>query len=729
MKYFPALALLSRLLSYRFFLGVIACLACNSGLAQTQPITDDDATVSYPASYFEQYSPFSARDMLNRIPGINNALQDDSAVGSAGSSSPSTSSSDRRGLGLGGDQILINGRRITGKGNEGNSQLSRIPASEVDRIEIIRGTSGELDVRGGSQVINIVLLNDGSRSSVAYEISSARYQDNTVLPGGKISLTGQRGALDYLLSAELEPRWEHRLGFEISRNADLSLNDSVRRLNERDSSPVTISANIGYGFTPKDIAHLNIQFEDGDEPQDNLRTITNFNSTPFTVLDEQDIIADDTAFWEVGGDYEHSFSPRQRLKSLFIINQREVDNLRETFNITGGNFDRSLFLANFNRYQERIVRTSFSQGLGASQDIEIGLERAETTLDSTLRLGLNRGVNPNPDFGGLTPITDSDATVEELRYEGFAIHNWQLNPRMSLESTLIYETSEISQSGDVSRSRDFSFVRPKLDYRFDITPAIQLRTTVERVVAQLNFNDFTANTNSADDDQNAIAGNPDLRQEQSWQYEVNLEYRLPDDAGVLNSRVFYHDLEDVIDRLDVSTATTIQSANGNIGDGERYGVSLDASLRLGFVNLPNVLLTSRLELTDSQVTDPFLGIERRLNRQGRGNFQLGYRHDLPRYNANYGFDYRYSIQDNRLAFDIDRIESFNQGDFLLLFAEITGWQKLTYRFEASNLTEGERCRIRSRFIAGTIATGNLNEIEDSCSNTGIVYSLSVRGTF
>ena len=72
-------------------------------------------------------------------------------------------------------------------------------------IEIIRGTSGELDVRGGSQVINIVLLEAESSASIAYEINADHLHDGELKPGGRFSLTGQRGALDYLFSAESEP--------------------------------------------------------------------------------------------------------------------------------------------------------------------------------------------------------------------------------------------------------------------------------------------------------------------------------------------------------------------------------------------------------------------------------------------------------------------------------------------------------------------------------------------
>ena len=105
--------------------------------AQEPSVGSDDSTITYAATYFSQYEPFSVSDMLDRIPGINIArggnFNNSGGPGSSGGS-------DRRGLGLGGDQVLINGRRITGKENEGNSQLSRIPANKVERIENIRCT-------------------------------------------------------------------------------------------------------------------------------------------------------------------------------------------------------------------------------------------------------------------------------------------------------------------------------------------------------------------------------------------------------------------------------------------------------------------------------------------------------------------------------------------------------------------------------------------------------------
>ncbi len=691
--------------------------------AQDQPSTGDDSTVTYPASYFSQYDPYSVNDMLDRIPGITVARGGGGPSGGPGSSG----GINRRGLGAGGDQVLINGRRLAGKENEGNNQLSRILARQVQYIEIIRGTSGDLDVRGGNQVINVVLIDEESRSDMAFEVNLDRLQDGTYQPGAKVSLNGQRGAFDYFLSGEREPRWQYRDGFEVSVNPDGSLNDTVDRDNTVDSWPVTLVANLGYDLSDRDTMHFNMQWVDADAPSKTDRVITDYGVSPPMAQIEQDRISSTNESWEVGADFEHIFANNSRFKTLLIVNEAEDDSTRERFVIDGDTRTKNLYLANFERTRERIIRSSFLFGLTTSQDVEIGVERAQTILDSSLQLGLLTGEDTSPSFGNLSPISDSNGSVEEMRYEYFAVHNWQINGRMSLESTLLFESSEISQSGDISKSRDFDFFRPKLDYRFDITPALQFRASIEKDVAQLSFSDFTASASSADDDQNAVAGNPDLRQEQSWRYETNLEYRLPEDAGVLSANIYYHDLEDVIEKVDVSTETDILSANGNIGDGERYGISFDSSIRLGFINQPDMLLTAGLNLEESNVTDPFLGIERRIARQGEGSYSIGFRHDIPSLNMNWGFRFRDSFSGESFVYDIDKIEEYEQDSFINAWFEMQGWGDLTYRFEG--MDTGHRCRIRSRYINGTIATGILNEIEDSCSTTGLKLALKIRGTF
>ncbi|CAN0508463.1 unnamed protein product, partial [Scytosiphon promiscuus] len=188
--------------------------------------------------------------------------------------------------------------------------------------------------------------------------------------------------------------------------------------------------------------------------------------------------------WELGGDYEHNFCGGGKYKFLFIVNERDRATTRESFvsSVLGGSETKDLFLDTSSKYQERIVRTSYTWPVAPAQSLELGIEGAQTIQDSALRLGLNAPGETSPDHGGLQPIPVPNAfsQVEEVRFEGFAIHNWQINDRMSLESSLFYETSEIEQSGDVNKKRSFDFIKPKLDFRFDISRSFQLRLSAEK---------------------------------------------------------------------------------------------------------------------------------------------------------------------------------------------------------------------------------------------------------
>jgi len=710
----------------------ILALACAiSPVATAQdalPSTGQDSTVTYPATYFAEFDPYSVSDMLDRIPGINVARGGDSGRGGGGSSS--SRGSDRRGLGAGGDQVLINGRRIAGKENEGSDQLSRIPASQVEYIEIIRGTSGDLDVRGGGQVINIVMLESESSSTTAYELNANRYWDDNYEPGAKVSLTGQRGALDYFVSGEREPQYQLNRSREHSVFADGSPNERLKKETTQDASPLTLVGNFGYEFSERDLVHLNLQWSEDNQDTELERLIVDDKFENPVLSQQFEELPSDSETWEIGGDYEHAFSNGSRFKTLFIVNEKDFLFVRERYDVNDSELTKDLFLSSSERTKERIVRTSYTFDVFDIQSLEVGVERAQTILDTSLQLGLLTGGEMSDRFGGLSPVTDANGSVEEMRYEYFAVHNWQLNNRMSLESTLLFEDSTIKQSGDTSQSRDFDFFRPKIDYRFDITPSLQFRTTIEKDVSQLSFGDFTtsAETNrGSDDDLNQLEGNPDLVQEKSWRYEANLEYRLPNDSGVINTNLFYHDLEDVIEKVDVSTEDDVLSANGNIGDGKRYGLKIDGSLRLGFLDQPNMLVTTSLELEDSEVTDPFTGMKRRLSRLGRGEFSIGLRHDIPSRNMNWGFYISDRFDGDNINYDIDKNEEYSGNYSYFSWVEMQGWGGLTYRLEARE--ETLRCRTRTRFENRSVGDGGLRELEKACWNTGVVLAMKVRGTF
>ena len=676
----------------------------------------DQSTIVYPADYFAEFLPVSANDMLSRIPGIGLALR-----GGGGG----------RGLGSGEGEVLINGQRITGKSNEGRTQLNRISANQVDYIEIIRGTSEALDIRGGGQVVNVVLLDTPSRSSTSVELRANHESDGTTDMGGQASISGQTGDFNYLFNVEADPRYRANESREFSYDPDNNLQEFRREKSTRDETEYQISTNLGYSLE-KSVIQLNALYETrGDTPSATYREIYDLEDALLRIQTEAN--NSERTNWEIGGDYEHTFNGGGKYRFLFILNDRKFQFTRNRSDVENDTADLNLFLANTGRDRERIARTSYTWNLNNTQGVELGIEGAQTIRDSDLRMGLDIAGTPSPAYGNLVPVTidNSGSTVEELRYETFAVHNWQINTRMTLESSVIVETSTIKQSGDISNSRDFEFVRPKLDYRFDITPTLQLRAGVEKDVSQLSFSDFSASVDGGDEDQNTQAGNPEIVQEQSWRYELNLEQRLPNDSGVVNAQFWYRDVEDHIDKVDVSTSPDdLRSARGNIGDGKRYGLNLDISTKLGMMGLPNALLTTGIRLRDSEFTDPFLGIKRRQRNNGRWQANMGFRHDITSLALTYGINYSNSSNGStgRKEIDIIDIEERKEQPFLSAFLEKKAFGNFTFRLESRNITESEFCRTRTRFVGAT-AAGIVEEIEDYCNGNGMELAFRVRTTF
>ena len=699
----------------------------------------DDSTVVYSAAYFEEFSPVTAQDMIDRIPGLADRGGPGGGGGpprgfTGGPGGGPNVSRGGRGLGggrSGGNEILINGKRTAGKNNNTSGVLDRITASQVDYIEIIRDTSGSLDVRGSGQVVNVVLFDELSDASISYDVNMDRYLGNEVRPGGNFSVSGQSGGLNYVVSANATPRFMEMKTSEESILGDFSPNDFIWEERTMDNSNYELSTNLDYQFSANSSARLNALYTLGDSPSSVMRYITDLKVEANGQDIEREEIPADSSNWEIGGDYEYIADNNSRFKVLFIANENNNAALRERWDVLAGGEEKNLFLSTDSTITERIVRGSYTFDIGASQDLELGAEGAQTVLDSSLALGISGDGTPSGIVGGLVPVAVANAVseVEEMRYEPFAIHNWIINSRMTLESTLLWETSTITQTGDTNLSRDFEFLKPKVDLRYNLTPQLQLRGSIERVVLQLSFADFVAANDEQDDDSNTQAGNVNLRQEWLWKYDFNAEYRLPNDYGVLDANLYYHAHHDRIERIDVTVdEDNLQSANGNIGDGNMWGIRANAAIRMRMFDLPNLLLTASTNAEDSSIMDPFLGYERRFQNMARGFSSLGFRHDVPQWRFNWGARWMNRHDDNILRIDIDDIESALGDPRASLFLEYIDRRGLTWRFDAQSINNPHSCRARYRYL-GRVSAGILEELEHRCSYTGRVINLKVSGTF
>ena len=93
----------------------------------------------FTPDFFTTYAPVTALDMVKRIPGFS-----------------ISEGEGRRGFGENAGNVLIDGDRPSTKSDDIWTMLSRIPASQVEYIELSEQAGADTETQGQGQVINIV---------------------------------------------------------------------------------------------------------------------------------------------------------------------------------------------------------------------------------------------------------------------------------------------------------------------------------------------------------------------------------------------------------------------------------------------------------------------------------------------------------------------------------------------------------------------------------------------
>ncbi len=165
-------------------------------------------TLSYDEEYFQRFEPLSVGDMMKRVPGVS--FQSD--IGEY--AEPSL-----RGIGSEYTQILVNGRRVTGGTNDNTVVVDRIPAELVERVEIIRSPSSDIDSQGVGGTLNIILKEGAELSGGIYRVG-AYYNDGEVNPSGFLSFGDSDDRMDWGTSINYQERFNRKAAWELERALD-----------------------------------------------------------------------------------------------------------------------------------------------------------------------------------------------------------------------------------------------------------------------------------------------------------------------------------------------------------------------------------------------------------------------------------------------------------------------------------------------------------------------------
>lgn len=690
-----------------------------------EPAPAESSTVIYDRDFFARYTVTTAEDILRRIPGVAAILDD------------SLNQDNKRGFGSSGDQILIDGRRLAAKSNDVNGALRRIQSSNVERVELIRGTSSDVDVLSEGVIVNIVLREGAERGGMTTWQVRARFNDaGSFDVDGVASYNNRWGRLNYLLGFErsiwspgtggLPYHWTDRVREERYFYPNGALQEWRPQEWARGHDKYIFTVNLNYDFENGDQLRLNGLLEPLDVTEDQDIPLTRFAPDGSVALNAAEIYRrhmDDRLKWEIGGEYRKGVGPGM-FNLLFVYNNNDQPVLEfRNLELVGATREISRNVSQ-QVQDEGIVRGSYNWPLAVNQSVELGLEAVRNVLDQSLVVSFDR----NQD--GLVEPVDfptAIARVKELRGEAFVTHNWTITERLTLESSLIAEYSSISHNFDFAREPSYFFLKPRADFRYSLTERDQLRLKIERTVSQLDLPEFVPKFDFVDSE--IDAGNPSLAPETAWVYEIRYEHRMAGDNGVIEARAFYEDFQDHIDKLviGVDSDGDLVAASGNIESARNYGAEIKGSVRLAFVGLRDVVIDGRFLRQYPQTTDPFSGAKRGMREALDYEASFGFRHDMTLWGMSYGASY----SDRGGAFPINDIREsgfLSFGPLVDAFIEKKIFGGMTLRLDGYGLLKSKEYRSRTLYlddaIAGTVLrTERYKEIRDRR------FSLSLRGTF
>lgn len=477
------------------FAAGLAVAACPAARAQETPPAaepeaeaeapaDDTNITNYPPSFFAPYNASTARDMLNWIPGF-------SFDGGSGA----------RGFAGTAGNVLIDGQRPPSRGDSLGSILSRIPASSVERIDIVRGGAGGLDMQGRSIIANVIRKKEESTKG-AVNLTATAYDDSAIYRRANLELQRRSGERTFDGSLAIDGADGPQMNNRIRRGPAGEL---IRlSTGTGDYHPRSYVAT-GVVETPFAAGQLRLNLR--LSRQTNHNTFNELLIVPGGMNVER--FVDHNTQGEIGARYTRTLGEALSLEAVAFQRLSGDDYFDE--------FDTPDFTSRstlHNRSGESIGNGKLVWRAGPKWTYETGVEAAYNLTDQQQGFFFN---------GGDLDLAGQISTVDELRTEGFVTATWQARSTLSVESGVRYEYSTITAKGSAGDAQNrLGYLKPRLVVSWTPKPQHQFLLRLEKTVDQLSFDSFAASASFSNG--TFGVGNSSIRPQQTFQALGRYQY-------------------------------------------------------------------------------------------------------------------------------------------------------------------------------------------------------------
>lgn len=642
---------------------------------------------------FAQFAPRTALDMLNRVPGFSIKSED-----------------LERGLGQASGNVVINGQRVSGKSNDVVTELSRIPASNVVRIEIVEGEALEIPGLTG-QVANVIVASTGISGQWAYRPEFRSYYTDPLFTRFEVSISGKQGPVEYTLGLDNRgnrsgaggPTWLFDRGGLLIEERDEEWRGNADRPRASGrfvyDGPGDAVGNLNLSYSRLFFDYLETGTRRGTRSGNHSRRVT----------------SEETGYnYEIGGDYEFALG----IGKLKLIGVGRGSSYPDETTVVDVFEDGEVFGIRSTQDGEEtevIGRTEYRWTRGTSE-WQISAEGAFNRLDSTFRLFERNGEGAFDEI----PLPGASAEVAESRYETVATYGRSLSERVTLKISGGGEYSEIEQVGAGGTTRRFWRPKGEIATAWKISPRTDVSAKLARRVGQLNFYDFLASVDVSNQQQ--TAANPDLVPEQTWHAEVE-GVRGLGEWGRTTLRVYGQRIDDIIDYIPIGTHG---QAPGNLDSATVYGVQWRSTFNLDPMGWRGARVDSNVRWQDSDVEDPLTGESRPISGSLQEVFELSLRHDVPKTDWAWGTGYYYQL--NAKSYRLTEVGRLWEGPLWAdVFVEHKNVRGLTVRASVNNVLAADS--MWDRQVHAGRRTDPIDYVEQRDRQIGPIFSFSVRGKF
>ncbi len=644
----------------------MSILAGISMAAAVAAASAGSSVVSYPAAFFIPMQPNTAMDMINRLPGF--AFDSGAQV---------------RGFSGAAGNVLIDGTRPTSKDDDLGAILQRIPAGQVDHIDLIRGGAPGIDMQGRTVLANVVRKTGSGLSGVA-AVADNWFTDGRQTPAMRLEFTRK------LDGRTLEG------GLLVNMFADDGAGDGDRIRTDADGNVLVRShllARAG-GFQINLTSAYETPLWGGKFRISALGHMQNYKDN-----EDDRLVApvglellrfrQDVANGELGAHFEKALTPKLDLEALAMQRVRR-QHIPSHF-MSSGEDD---FFQETDTSGESIARGILRYTASPKLSFEGAFEGDYNIQGSDSALDVNHAP---------VALPAAHVTVSEKRGEAAATVTWKPDRKLTVEAGLRTEASQIGSTGDVVLSRTLIYPKPRLLLTLSPDADDQVRLHLEREVGQLDFSSFVASSSlgTTSGSGGVVAGNPNLVPQRDWLVEAAYERHFHGVVGVVTYRHYF--IQDAIDRVPIFSPSGVFDAPGNIGSAREDDLEANLTVPFDFVGLKGAQLKASGTYRHARVTDPTTGRERAFTGQHRFDYQAHFTQDLPRWKATIGADmfsrwtqpsYRFSeIDVNKLKTWVDVWVEYKPRTDLSIHVELDniggrGFERLLYVYDGPRNSSG-----------------------------------------